>query len=103
MTDIVEKLKAEHCRNGGQGAYAWKARELCGQAASEIEALRKHAEAMAAHLEWAYEGIERGDLDERMCCDGRMCGCMGAGKGEEVLHYGREALAAYRAEYPEEK
>lgn len=100
MTDIVERLRSS--------AVEWY--EMCGdihepllEAATEIERLRKHAEALAAHLEWTHEGIERGDLDERMCCDGRMCGCMGASKGDEVLHFGREAIAAYRAEYPEEK
>ena len=61
----------------------------------------KHAEAMAAHLDWALERIESGDVYERMCCDGHMCGCMGASKGEEVVHFGREALAAYRTDYPE--
>ena len=102
MTDIVERLR----RNAGWRDDGWRCvtdPNLLIEAATEIERLRKHAEAMAAHLEWAHEGIERGDLGERMCCDGRMCGCMGASKGDEVLHYGREALAAYRAEYPEEK
>ena len=69
---------------------------------TEAEArVLKHAEAMAAHLEWAHERIESGDAYDRMCCDGHMCGCQGASKGEEVVHFGREALAAYRADYPE--
>lgn len=111
MTDIVEELRLDakafrentvYTADGDAVRLGANADRL-DEAANEIERLRKHAEAMAAHLEWAHEGIERGDLGERMCCDGRMCGCMGALKGDEVLHYGREALAAYRAEYPEEK
>jgi hypothetical protein len=40
VVDIVERLRAEGCRNGGQGAYAWRARELCSEAADEINLLR---------------------------------------------------------------
>lgn len=44
QSDIVQRLLDEHARNGGQGAYAWQSRELCGKAAAEIarltEALR---------------------------------------------------------------
>ena len=102
MTDIVERLRINSTwRDVGWNCITNPA--LLTEAAAEIEALCKHAEALAEHLEWAHEGIERGDLDERMCCDGRMCGCMGASKGDEILHFGREALAAYRAAYPEEK
>ena len=37
---LVNQLKAEHHRNGGQGAYAWQSRELCGKAAAAIAAMR---------------------------------------------------------------
>lgn len=40
MDDIVVRLMAEHARNGGDGAYAWRSRELCGLAAAEITTLR---------------------------------------------------------------
>lgn len=36
MDSLVERLRAEQARNGGQGAYAWTARELCGKAAARI-------------------------------------------------------------------
>ena len=100
---LREAWRIQHAEKVDERAEAKLWFEKAQEWKSEIERLRKHADAVAAHLEWAHEGIERGDLDERMCCDGRMCGCMGALKGDEVLHYGREALAAYRAEYPEEK
>ncbi len=50
MTDYTElkaKLQSEFARNGGQGAYAWGARELCGKASDAITAL----EARVAELE----------------------------------------------------
>ena len=102
-TEIYDSYRKATVINTEAVATLDSEREANAVLTEEIERLRKHAEAMAAHLEWAHEGIERGDLDERMCCDGRMCGCMGASKGDEVMHFGREALAAYRAEYPEEK
>lgn len=37
---LVSQLKAEHQRNGGQGAYAWQSRELCGKAAAALSAMR---------------------------------------------------------------
>ena len=40
MDDLLERLRTEKARNGGQGAYAWNSRELCGKAADRIEALQ---------------------------------------------------------------
>lgn len=37
---LISQLKAEHQRNGGQGAYAWQSRELCGKAAAALSAMR---------------------------------------------------------------
>lgn len=41
MSDIVERLRDEHGLNGGQGVYAWRSRELCGEAAAEITRLTR--------------------------------------------------------------
>lgn len=49
--NLIERLRAEHARNGGQGAYAWSSRELCGKAATEIERLTAQVEAMREALE----------------------------------------------------
>jgi hypothetical protein len=51
MDDLVERLDVEHTRNGGQGAYAWQARELCGKAAAEIRSLRAEVQRLT------YDGI----------------------------------------------
>jgi hypothetical protein len=56
VVDIVERLRAEGCRNGGQGAYAWRARELCSEAADEINRLREVLNFYAANHEWPNEG-----------------------------------------------
>ena len=37
--ELVARLRTEHARNGGNGAYAWQSRELCGKAADRIEIL----------------------------------------------------------------
>ena len=39
IDELIERLRTEHARNGGDGAYAWRSRELCGKAADEIERL----------------------------------------------------------------
>ena len=38
---LVERLKDQASLNGGQGAYAWQARELCRMAAARIEQLER--------------------------------------------------------------
>lgn len=52
MTDLKERLRTEYARNGGQGAYAWRSRELCGQAAARIETL----EAALRRIEGMQDG-----------------------------------------------
>jgi len=39
-SELIERLRDEHARNGGQGAYAWQSRELCGKAAEIIAQLQ---------------------------------------------------------------
>lgn len=36
---LCKQLDSEACRNGGDGAYAWRARDLCGKAKTLIETL----------------------------------------------------------------
>ncbi|MEN9418401.1 MAG: hypothetical protein RI988_2021 [Pseudomonadota bacterium] len=56
MDDLVQRLEAEHARNGGQGAYAWSSRELCGKAAAEIRSLREQvAQERAGIVAWLRE------------------------------------------------
>ena len=45
QSDIVQRLKDEHAMNGGQGAYAWQSRELCGKAAAELARLTSQLRA----------------------------------------------------------
>lgn len=58
MVDIVERLRAEGCRNGGQGAYAWRARELCSEAADEINRLREALAYVLRAYEYEAQGVE---------------------------------------------
>lgn len=41
--------------------------------------------------------------DQRMCCDGRECGCQGSTVYQEAEFYARQELAAYRATKGEPK
>lgn len=47
---------------------------------------------LEALLREAVERIEAGDLDQRMCCGGHMCGCQGSTNADHFLHFAREAL-----------
>lgn len=58
--ELVERLKNEFARNGGQGSYAWVARELCGKAADEILSLQSQlaaAQEKLAMAEGAFKDI----------------------------------------------
>jgi len=52
------------------------------------------ANTLEAHLTEAIERVEAGDLDERMCCDGQMCGCYGSIKADHFLHFAKAAIEA---------
>ena len=52
----------------------------------------KRVNLLEALLTEAVERVEKGDLGERMCCDGYMCGCQGSSKADEFLHFARAAL-----------
>jgi len=53
MDDLVERLRGQHQLNGGAGAYAWTARELCGLAAYRIQALEARiAELQPVNARW---------------------------------------------------
>jgi hypothetical protein len=47
---LVERLLVESNKNGGQGAYAWRARKLCGEAAAAIQSLQS---MLAQFVAWA--------------------------------------------------
>lgn len=55
LGELIEALKSEACRNGGQGAYAWRARELCGKAADALERLlsQPRGEGLSAEADGA--------------------------------------------------
>lgn len=65
--------------------HAARAIATLEQQAAEIARLR-------ALLTEAVERVEAGDLDQRMCCDGHMCGCQGSTNADQFLHYARQAL-----------
>ncbi len=56
-TDLEARLRDEGGRNGGQGAYAWKARELCIKAADTIASLREEVARLKADLAKAREAL----------------------------------------------
>lgn len=56
--DLVEQLRDEAGRNGGQGAYAWRPRELCGKAAAKILSLQSQLAAAQEKLARAEKALE---------------------------------------------
>jgi len=59
-----------------------------------LEAQNKALRGLEAMLMEAVERIEAGDLYQRMCCDGHMCGCQGSTNADHFLHFARKALQA---------
>ena len=59
-----------------------------------IARLTAEVEQASLALKDAISGIQGGRLNERMCCDGQMCGCMGSTNADFLLHILGEALAA---------
>jgi hypothetical protein len=59
-----------------------------------LEAQNKTLRGVEAMLMEAVERIEAGDLDQRTCCDGHMCGCQGSTNADQFLHFARQILAA---------
>lgn len=57
MDDLLERLRTEKARNGGQGAYAWNSRELCGKAADRIEALQAEVARLRERLRAALPSV----------------------------------------------
>jgi 23S rRNA maturation mini-RNase III len=98
---LVRKLRSQ-IGDDVQEIYSHEA--LFRLAADQIEALEaqlaqrdaalKAADGLAVMLENCLEVLTK--KDERICCDGRECGCYGATKHQEAEHYATEALSAYR-------
>ena len=61
---------------------------------AEHRALLARVEALEGALTEAIERVEKGDLDDQMCCDGHMCGCQGSTVGEQFLYFAKLALEA---------
>ena len=60
---LVERLRIEGIRNGGQGAYAWQARELCGKAADALEAFAEREAAKDAEIARLNAGWQKANAD----------------------------------------
>ena len=58
LPDDVAKLKKqlqdEYSLNGGQGAYAWRSRELCGKAAAALTAQAQRIAELEKTLRWIF-------------------------------------------------
>lgn len=48
----------------------------------------------------AVAAIDKGGLDDAMCCDGRHCGCRAATIGERLAHDLRDVIAKATGETP---
>lgn len=59
---------------------------------AEHRALLARVAALEGALTEAIELVEKGDLDDQMCCDGHMCGCQGSTVGEQFLYFAKLAL-----------
>ena len=53
--DLIARLRDQHGMNGGQGAYAWIARELCGTAADRLAHLEAQVARLTKERDEAYE------------------------------------------------
>lgn len=55
VRELVGKLRSEGCRNGGDGSYAWRSRDLCTKAADMLERLSHPTEQPSDLVErdWA--------------------------------------------------
>lgn len=47
MEELIKQLEAKAARNGGAGAYAWQARELCGKAAAALTLMQRELARLA--------------------------------------------------------
>ena len=70
-------------------------RDYAVSVADALGPLLDAADALAANLENCLVVLPK--EDERLCCDGRECGCYGATVHQEAEHYAKEALSTYRA------
>ncbi len=59
---------------------------------AEHRALLARVEELERALTKAIERVEKGDLDDQMCCDGHMCGCQGSTVGEQFLYFAKLSL-----------
>lgn len=62
---------------------------------ARAEKAEEIAKQLAANLENALNVLS--EEDERLCCDGRECGCCGATTHQEAVYYAKEALDSYAA------
>ena len=71
---LVKRLRDEGGRNGGQGAYAWTARELCLKAATALAAKDAEIASLKAEMERRDSNENRNCLNWGPCSrhDGRM-------------------------------
>ena len=127
MDILVERLRDEAGLNGGSGAYAWRARELCSKAADELTRLTAEVEEQArlngmgaerelallakverltaenARLRGLIEpteaNVER--VAKKMCCPGTSCVGVDDGDGCRAEYWFEDATAALNALDPE--
>jgi len=62
------------------------------ESVSTAEAIEHLAAILNAHSEY----------DQRLCCSGNMCGCLGSTVFDAILHYFREGVSKPPIETPNE-
>jgi hypothetical protein len=87
----------EYAANSARLIACWNALAGISDPAAFVEAAR----GMEAMLMEAIERVEGRDLDQRMCCDGQMCGCRGSTNADHFLHFANQYLTAFRAQIGE--
>lgn len=70
----------------------WTYQKDFRNARDRIEAQEAEIARLREALGASADAIERGDLYERMCCNGRECGCQGSSNADYVVHCIRQAL-----------
>lgn len=89
----IDQLTNHQRQLDEDGCFVGVSRQALDELLTFAAAALRERDGLRAHLEGALGAIDKGDLYDRMCCDGQMCGCQGSTHADQVLHFARAFLA----------